>query len=458
MQEKKLKLSRWCKSFVRGDVMALFHALNLNLIFLPLSKGEGLLQIAGDSVDGGKIEAELGQPAGDLVAAGFLVETNNQDDSLLESLREDALQDAHLDLCYLLLTDGCNLRCRYCFEDTPAAPGFQERHMSSTTIVRGLEMFAKVTAEYGGEDSTRVIHLYGGEPLLNSFGVRMATEVTENLVKSGRLPKNTELVIVTNGTLMTLDMAQFLADHRVTVGISLDGPQCINDLYRMTRKGEGAFERARNAYRLVQAAGARAGVSVTLTPEAVQNFDEVLSFLLEELRVREGLSFNILHFNPRSPVGDEYYREAANCLLRAFEVFRGLGIYEERMMRKARAFVNKEPIFADCGVTGSQIVIAPDGRVGVCQDFVKPRTYFTESAFDDTFDPVKRGMFNEWKKRSPFFMDACIDCEAIAICGGGCAASAELQTGSRWNVDKRICPHSKLSLEWLIWQTYLQLD
>lgn len=40
--------------------------------------------------------------------------------------------------------------------------------------------------------------------------------------------------------------------------------------------------------------------------------------------------------------------------------------------------------------------------------------------------------------------------EALGICGGGCPASAELKTGSRWNVDERIYSHSKLTLEWLI--------
>ena len=29
------------------------------------------------------------------------------------------------------------------------------------------------------------------------------------------------------------------------------------------------------------------------------------------------------------------------------------------------------------------------------------------------------------------------------FCGGGCPASVELKTGNRWNVDKRICSHSK---------------
>jgi len=68
------------------------------------------------------------------------------------------------------------------------------------------------------------------------------------------------------------------------------------------------------------------------------------------------------------------------------------------------------------------------------------------------------GLFDEWKKRSPLFMEECFNCEAVAICGGGCPASVELKTGNRWDVDKRICPHSKKTLHWLISESFQGLD
>ncbi len=115
-------------------------------------------------------------------------------------------------------------------------------------------------------------------------------------------------------------------------------------------------------------------------------------------------------------------------------------------------------MFADCSVVGSQIVIAPDGKIGVCQDFVKPRTYFEGSVFQKNYDPFKSGLFKEWQARSPFYMEQCFDCEALGMCGGGYPASVELKTGSRWNIDERICFHSKLTLEWLIWETFNKLQ
>ena len=178
---------------------------------------------------------------------------------------------------------------------------------------------------------------------------------------------------------------------------------------------------------------------------------------MDDLKIQEGISFNILHFSPSFLTGPEYFRSSSRFLIDAFEKLRVVGVYEERMMRKAQAFIDRETMYADCGVIGNQIVVAPDGRIGVCQDFIKSRQYFGNSVLDDSYDPIAEGLFNEWKRRSPLFMEKCFDCEALGICGGGCPASVELKTGNRWNIDERICYHSKDTLEWLIWDTFSQL-
>jgi len=165
-----------------------------------------------------------------------------------------------------------------------------------------------------------------------------------------------------------------------------------------------------------------------------------------------------LHYNPRLAVDEAYYERAAECLLEAYARFRNKGIWEERMIRKARAFATQQAMFADCAGIGHQLVISPDGQIGICPDFIKPRRYFSNSVFDESFNPYQDKDFQGWLRRSPLNMPQCIDCEAVAICGGGCPASAEARYGSMWEVDKRICPHSKKALEWLIWDQYSQIQ
>lgn len=452
---EKFRVTRWNKRFRSNGIVAALHTLSLAVLYLDEQMGE-VLERLKTAYSKESIIEEVGEEVFNcLVEEGLLVPDSTNDRDVLIRLREGLVSDIRLNIMYLLLTDGCNLKCRYCFEDTPSVHDFKERVMSLETVEQALRFFGRLASRYGRKDSKKIVHMYGGEPLLNQKALRRAMECADPLKDQGILPQETEFVVVTNGVLMTKDLAEFFAKHRVSVGISIDGPRALNNLHRIAKKrGVDVFSSAKRAYDIARSAGVSVGLSATLTPEVVDNFDAVLSFFVDDLGIQDGVSFNILHYNPAVGVDDRYFERAAECLIRAFCLFREKGIHEERMMRKVNAFVNQEPMLADCGVIGNQVVIAPDGTVGVCQDFVKPRTYFQGSVYNEGYDPVEQGLFESWKRRSPLFMEQCFDCEAVAMCGGGCPASVELKTGDRWNTDERICPHSKRSLEWLIWESY----
>lgn len=427
------------------------------VVFMEKEKGRQLSSLKGEMVDielllniAGEEELEI------LLKNNILVDDSDCDWQQIVSLRKSLVKDTKLDLMYLLLTDNCNMKCRYCFEDTPEKPiNFCEAMMSEETAKRSIDFFARVTRKYGREGSKKVIHLYGGEPLLNPRALKAAVLRAEELKVNGDLPKNSEVILITNGLLLTDELAEFLSTHDVSMGLSIDGPKHINDIHRLSKNVDtDVFAGSFNAYNLAVSHGITIGLSATLTPEVVKNFPEVLDYFINDLKIKDGLSFNILHFNPSVPVDEAYFQDAADCLIKAFEQFRHLNIYEERMMRKVKSFVDQEAMLADCGIVGNQVVIAPDGQVGACQDFVKPRKYFNGSIYDEKYDPVASGLFSEWEKRSPLFMEECFNCEAVAICGGGCPASVELKTGSRWNIDKRVCPHSKKTLAWLISESF----
>jgi len=456
MKDKnKCRLSRWCKWFERGNNIAFLHSISLALIFLP--------KLIGWKVIHSRFNLE--EIEDDIVKKfrneNLIVDCGYDEIAELIEIREQFLQDKNLEIMYLLLTDACNLKCRYCFEETPLLmlkpiPAVTAVTMDIATVNQSINIFADLTTKYGRKYHKRVIHLYGGEPLINIAAVKAAVEKVAQLKKIQRMPEECEVAIVTNGVLLDENIIQFFAKYRVTVGISIDGPGYINNIYRIPRQHIDIFPIIHRNYKLLQKYRVKNGISATLTPEVVNNFDDVLSFFIDELGIQDGISFNILHYNPNMPLNNDYFDKAADCLIYAFKKFRELGVYEERMMRKAKAFIDRKTMFSDCGAMGNQIVVAPDGLIGMCQDFVKPRKYFDFSVLNSDFDPYKFGLFEKWKYRSLLFMDQCLDCEALGICGGGCPASAELKTGSIWNIDDRVCSHSKKSLEWLIWDTFFK--
>lgn len=452
------RLSKWCKIFRFEDVTAFFHALSFEVVYLPSDEGEGLLHaiksLAKNSVI---VEFLKTETLSVLIDGKMIVDDEYNEMQELYSLRESLVDDTTLEMMYLLLTDDCNLKCSYCFEDSPLCDSsFESTYMTKETAVMAVEYFANMTKIHGDSEKKKIIHFYGGEPLLNFEAMKAAVERISELKVEGKLPSDCILVMVTNGTLINEDIAIFLSENDVAVGISIDGPEILNNSYRISKskKMSNVFQTTRDAYELLKGYDINVGLSATLTPEVVDNFDEVLEFFINDLGISDGVSFNIMHFNPSVDVDDEYFESAAKALIKAYARFSEIDVYEERMMRKVSAFIKGEQMLGDCGVVGNQIVVAPDGKIGVCQDFVKPRTYFKGTVFDEDFDLIKEGLFDGWKTRSPLFMEQCLDCEAVAICGGGCPASVELKTGSRWNIDKRICPHSKMTLNWLLLNTY----
>ncbi|MFH0928337.1 MAG: radical SAM protein [bacterium] len=447
-----MKLSPWCHLMRRDDVSALVHALTLEVIYFPTEDLNDLLT---------KLDAPNSPEERDLVelltSKKMLVDNAAAPETQIIELREKLQAEISLELLYLLVTDGCNLRCVYCFEETPGVAGkFKSVQMDTATVKKAIDLFAVMTAKHGNPEKKKVIHLYGGEPLANRQAVYEAIEYASGLKARGVLPGNCQLAIVTNGVLVNDADAERFAKHGVTVGLSIDGPAFITDLYRVPKRpGVRVTERVTRAFKLLKRQGVSVGLSVTLTPEAVAHFEEFLDFFTTgEFSGADGLSLNLLHYSPNIVLPPDYYAAATECQIRAFQRFREIGIYEERIMRKARAFVDQAPMYADCGVVGHQLVVAPDGRVGVCQDFVKPRTYFPRSVNDASHEELLGTLFAEWRNRSPLFMPQCQACEALGICGGGCPASAELQTGNRWNLDPRACAHSKRALEWLVWDAY----
>lgn len=451
-----MQLSRWCHLLHQDGVSALVNSLTLGVVYVPTEELHTLMEKLRSPNDVG--ETELAQL---LVSQGLLVENQVADEQALTEMREQLKSEMSLELLYLLVTDGCNLRCTYCFEETPLLTGpFRTTQMTGETVVKALDLFAAMAALHSNQEKKKVIHLYGGEPLANRKAVYEAVSYANDLKARGVLPNNCQIAIVTNGVLLNEEDARLFATHNVTVGLSIDGPASITDLYRIPKRHDvSVTQRVTAAFRLLKHYGVSIGLSVTLTPQAIEHFDEFLAFFTDgEFRTADGVSLNLLHFTPNMRLPDDYYRAAVECQIKAFKRFREIGLYEERVMRKVRAFVDQEPVYADCGVVGRQLVVAPDGRIGVCQDFVKPRTYFPRSVYDAEHHDLLDALFADWRDRSPFSMPQCVDCPALGICGGGCPASAELKTGNRWNLDERACHHSKQILEWLVWDAYAKLN
>lgn len=64
-----------------------------------------------------------------------------------------------------------------------------------------------------------------------------------------------EHCIQTNGYCMNREWADFLAENRFLVGLSLDGTKSIHDRYRIDANDMGTYQRVLHAAQLLQSSG-----------------------------------------------------------------------------------------------------------------------------------------------------------------------------------------------------------
>lgn len=196
-------------------------------------------------------------------------------------------------------------------------------------------------------------------------------------------------------------------------------------------------------------------LSVTLSEETIKNTKDILK-LVDTYGVK-AFGFNIMMSSDTFVPPQSYNEAAAQFIIDEFIELRERGIYEDRMMRKLKSFSKAQVYFSDCAATtGGQIVIAPNGQVGICHGCLHNKEYFVAHIDDDDFVAVKDKNFIEWSQLTPVNHEECMDCPALGICGGGCPINAmHLKPGNTiHSIDERFCVHSQKTLEFFIRDLY----
>lgn len=451
MMTDALRLSRFAH-FVGAPAgyVGVFNALNLAVVAVESRIAE-ILKTHSELTPAtvGYLERECPSLLPELQRQRIVVQNDDQAGDDLAAAREH-LRHAPIGILYLLLTDACNLNCQYCYFEAGMPVDYQFSKMPPAVAQRSIDLFAKVLQQPASAtiEEPQII-LYGGEPFLNWETMSDALSHISDRLKGGALPANTSVTINSNGTAITDHICEVLQQFPfVTVAVSVDGPKELHDVKRKDLLGHGTFRRTDAGIRRLQKAGIKVGLCCTLSTHNLNRAKEILLWLRETYGVTS-LGFNILispqHTEPARLV---YADNVADAIIACFKTAREEGIYEDRIMRKVRSFVQGKINFYDCGGCGGQLVIAPNGQIGVCQAYCGTKKYFTE--FSASFDPYTHPYWQQWRTRSPIGMDQCADCIALGNCGGGCAYAAENCHGNIRDLDDIFCVFSKKVIQFLV--------
>lgn len=122
----------------------------------------------------------------------------------------------------LLMTEACNLNCRYCYECNKS-----HNKMSFETAKHIID---KEFEKAKGSDTNIVVQFFGGEPLLEFETVKKIYEY----IHSYNSPNYNYCFAVTNGTLLDENMKEWMYEHKndFICGLSLDGTPDVHNYNR----------------------------------------------------------------------------------------------------------------------------------------------------------------------------------------------------------------------------------
>jgi uncharacterized protein len=261
--------------------------------------------------------------------------------------------------------------------------------------------------------------------------------------------------VITNGVLLTSEKIQRLKELGVSIAISIDGFSAETNSNRVDKNNQPIFSRLLDVLAECRNTETSISLSVTLSEETIKDTQNVLK-LIEEYGIK-GFGFNIMMSDENFILPIEYNEEAAQYIIDSFIKLRELGVYEDRMMRKLKAFTKSQIYYSDCAATsGSQIVVSPNGQVGICHGCLSDKAYFVTDIDDDNFDAKLNPQYIEWSRLSPVNKEECMPCPALGICGGGCPVNAMHMKGGNTihSMDERFCVHAKKTLTFLIEDLY----
>ena len=171
----------------------------------------------------------------------------------------------------------CNLKCRYCYylERRALYPG---QPMQMTDQV--LEQFVR---DYIGAQSTPVVNFtwHGGEPLMRPLSFYRRAVRLQKQYAQGRQIEN---CLQTNGTLLTDEWCDFLAENHFLVGISIDGPQPVHDAYRRDRGEAPTWQRVMRSIDLLNQHGVEWNAMAVVNDRNATQPVEFYRFFRDELK------------------------------------------------------------------------------------------------------------------------------------------------------------------------------
>ncbi len=346
----------------------------------------------------------------------------------VERLKRDKYNNTQV--LYFILGTRCNFKCKYCYIE------HSNLSLSWNTIKNALNLIKDIKGP-------KHIRFYGGEPLLYFDTIKriVATSKEEGLNISYALP--------TNGSLLSSEICEFLRENNISVMISLDGPQKINDMMRIGPNNNGTYNKISNGIHLLEEYEIPYHIACTIHNHNIDRLSDVLYFLYT--------NFNPISVNLNYPCDTPYLKfehspsYLAEKILKSVKEISKYGylpgnVYEDII----EPYLNRSPPEIGCGGCNHHIVVAPPNRIGPCVVASSDDPLWIRLKDASLSEIFKTQLFREWNSRHVLKIPKCYACPALSLCNGGCPYVPFTRYGSIWEHDEISCEVTRRILMFLM--------
>jgi uncharacterized protein len=315
--------------------------------------------------------------------------------------------------------------------------GKQPKFMTAETARASVDFMLREARE----SPTAHMTFFGGETLLN-FPVLKST-IAYARQRAAEVGKEVDFSLTTNATLLKPEIIEFLAENRVGVTISIDGPEEMQDKFRVFKGGAGSYEivAPRIKALLTRHRSRPIGARVTLTRQTL-DVRRIYRHLTEEMGFWE------VGFAPVTTAAKRDYAISDGGFDDLLEQFRALAreYLQAALENRHHGFSNVRETLQElhqghakaypCGAGIGLMGVATDGDVALCHRFA--------GSNDHKLGDVNGGV--DWNRQQTFLDEHhiaqktdCRTCWARPICAGGCYHEANTRYGSTKQPNLHYC-------------------
>lgn len=291
-----------------------------------------------------------------------------------------------------VLTNICNMSCVYC----------QAKDDTNIVCHKMTKEIAEKSVDLALCSPSRYLtfEFQGGEPLSNFEVLKHIVEYTEEHKKG----KNISYSVVTNLSLMTDEILDFLIEHKVNISTSLDGDEQLHNSNRKFQNGSDTFRTVVKQIKSIQDKHYDVGAIQTTTKQSLNKSKEIIDTYV-------ALKQTSIFIRPLTRLGtaervwdnigytaDEFLAFYEKCLRYIIQLnLNGIDICERHAVIFLKKILsgyaeNYMELRSPCGATIGQMAYFYDGNVFTCDegrmlfemgnDAFKLGTVF-ENTFDD---------------------------------------------------------------------------